>query len=62
VARRFGRSDYGIELYRDADGRRTLYFAWDGKLGKSDINAGIGRGIDVNAERWVLKAIYEFAF
>jgi hypothetical protein len=60
--RAFGRNDYGLELYRDADGARTVYFAWDGKLGKSDINVGVGRGVGANAERWVLKSIFEVAF
>jgi len=53
---------FGVELYRDADGARTIYGAWDGKVGKSDINVGIGRGVGSNAERWVLKTIYEIAF
>jgi hypothetical protein len=60
--RAFGRNDYGLELYRDADGARTVYFAWDGKLGKSDINVGVGRGVGANAERWILKSIFEVAF
>ena len=60
--RAFGNNAYGVELYRDADGGRTAYLAWDGKLGKSDINVGIGRGTSANADRWVLKAIYEVAF
>ena len=60
--RAFGTNAYGVELYRDADGGRTAYLAWDGKLGKSDINVGIGRGTSANADRWVLKAIYEVAF
>ena len=60
--RAYGRNDYGVELYRDADGARTVYLAWDGKLGKSDINVGLGRGVGANAERWVLKSIFEIAF
>jgi hypothetical protein len=60
--RAFGRNDYGLELYRDADGARTVYFAWDGKLGKSDINVGVGRGVGATAERWILKSIFEVAF
>jgi len=60
--RAFGDNAYGVELYRDADGGRTAYLAWDGKLGKSDINVGIGRGTSASADRWVLKAIYEVAF
>jgi hypothetical protein len=60
--RAFGRNAYGIELYRDADGARSLYVAWDGKLGKSDINVGVGRGVGANAERWIVKSIFEVAF
>ena len=60
--RAFGSNAFGVELYRDADGARTVYGAWDGRLGKSDINVGIGRGVAANTERWVVKAIYEVAF
>jgi len=60
--RAFGSNAFGVELYRDGDGARTLYGAWDGKLGKSDINVGIGRGIGANPDRWILKTIYEVAF
>ena len=41
---------------------RVLYLAWDGKIGKSDINVGVGRGFTDASDRWVLKAVYEFAF
>jgi hypothetical protein len=41
---------------------RVLYVAWDGKIGKSDINVGLGRGLTDSSDRWVLKMIYEFAF
>ncbi len=41
---------------------RVLYFAWDGKIGKSDINFGIGRGLSEASDRWVFKVIYEFSF
>jgi hypothetical protein len=58
----WGRNAFGVELYRDAERNRTVYLAWDGKLGKSDINVGIGRGVGLNPDRWVLKAIYEIAF
>lgn len=57
----FGRDWFGLEHYRDEQGR-TVYFAWDGKLGRSDINVGLGRGLSGDTDRWVLKAIYEFAF
>lgn len=60
--RAFGGNAFGVELYRDADGERTAYLAWDGKLGGSDINVGIGRGAGTSGERWVVKTIYEIAF
>ena len=60
--RAWDRNAFGIELYRDAGHSRTAYLAWDGKLGASDINVGIGRGVGANAERWVLKTVYEIAF
>jgi len=60
--RAWGTNAFGIELYRDADRSRTVYFAWDGKLGRSDINVGLGRGVGANPDRWVLKTIYEIAF
>jgi uncharacterized membrane protein YkvA (DUF1232 family) len=59
--RAFGREWLGLEHYRDEQGR-TLYLAWDGKLGRSDINVGLGRGLSGQTDRWVMKAIYEFAF
>ena len=48
-------------LPRDAQSR-VLYFAWDGKIGKSDINIGLGRGLTTASDRWVLKMVYEFSF
>jgi hypothetical protein len=54
-----GRNDYGVEYYEEG---RVVYAAWDGKLGKSDINLGIGRGLASEPDRWVLKLIYEIAF
>ncbi|HTM61887.1 MAG TPA: hypothetical protein VL199_16160 [Burkholderiales bacterium] len=60
--RAWGRNDFGIEYYRDAAESHTLYVAWDGKIGKSDINVGLGRGSGSGADAWVVKAIYEFAF
>jgi len=59
--RAFERNYFGIEYYAD-DQSRVLYFAWDGKVGKSDINVGIGRGLTDSSDRWVLKMIYELAF
>ena len=68
----FGKNAFGAEYYVDAgplrrplprnEQSRVLYFAWDGKLGKSDINVGLGRGLTESSDRWVLKAICEFAF
>jgi hypothetical protein len=40
----------------------VLYLVWDGKIAKSDINLGIGRGFTQAADVWVLKMIYEIAF
>jgi len=59
--RAFEKNYFGIEYYAD-DQSRVLYFAWDGKVGKSDINVGIGRGLTDSSDRWVLKMIYELAF
>ena len=60
--RAFAKNDFGIEYYRDNADSHALYLAWDGKIGKSDINIGIGRGSGSASDRWVMKAIYEFAF
>jgi hypothetical protein len=67
-----GRNYFGIEYYLEAGplahwlpgGQRSqvLYLAWDGKVGKSDINVGIGRGLTDASDPWVLKMICEFAF
>ena len=70
--RTFEKNYFGLEYYVDAgplrnhlsrsDQSRVLYLAWDGKIGKSDINVGIGRGFTDSSDRAVLKMIYEFAF
>jgi hypothetical protein len=60
--RAFERNDFGLEYYRENGNSRTLYLAWDGKLGRSDVNLGVGRGSGSTADRWVVKAIYEIAF
>ena len=70
--RAFGTNYFGLEYYLEAgpiqhllpNGQRSqvLYFAWDGKIAKSDINVGIGRGFTNVSDRWVLKAEIEFAF
>ena len=67
-----GRNYLGLEYYVEAgpwshrlpkaEQSRVLYLAWDGKLGRSDINFGVGRGSTPASDRWVLKAIYEIAF
>lgn len=67
-----GRNYIGLEYYVDAgplrhvlprrEQSRVLFFAWDGKVGKSDINVGIGRGFTEASDRWVFKLIYEFSF
>jgi hypothetical protein len=70
--RAFENNHFGFEYYVDAgplrhrlpanQQSRVLYFAWDGKIGKSEINVGIGRGFTDASDRWVLKTIYEIAF
>ena len=63
VAYRAGhKNELGLEFYRETADSRSLYVAWDGKIGKSDLNVGVGRGSGPESGRWVLKAIYEFAF
>jgi len=57
----FGWNSFGLE-YFGAEQSRVLYAAWDGKLGKSEFNLGIGRGFTDASDRWVLKMIFEFAF
>jgi hypothetical protein len=67
-----GWNSLGLEYYFEAgplgnlssrgDQSRVLYFAWDGKIGKSDLNLGIGRGFTEASDRWVLKMILEFTF
>ena len=63
---------FGVEYYVEAgpiqhllsqnQQSKVLYFVWDGKIGKSDINVGIGRGFTDASDRWVLKTVFEFAF
>lgn len=60
--RSWHRHEFGLEYYRDSARSHSLYVAWDGKIGRSDINVGVGRGSGSESDRWVLKAIYEFAF
>ena len=59
--RAFGWNSFGLEYY-GGDQTRVLYLAWDGRIGKSDFNLGIGRGFTDTSDRWVLKMIVEFAF
>ena len=56
-----GWNSVGLEYY-GGDQSRVLYLAWDGRIGKSDFNLGIGRGFTDESDRWVLKMIFEFAF
>lgn len=68
----FGKNAFGLEYYLEAgplahrfprdEQSRMLYLAWDGKIGKSDINVGVGRGATPASDRWVIKAVYEVAF
>lgn len=70
--RAFERNYFGIEYYVEAgplrshlprdEQSRVLYLAWDGRLGKSDINLALERGTTDASDRWVLKMIYEFVF
>jgi hypothetical protein len=53
-----GGNDFGIEFYKEAS--RLLFLTWDGKLGRSDVNLGIGR--DLSGADWVVKLIVEIAF
>jgi len=56
-------SAFGFEYYAEGETRsRSLYLAWNGKIGKSDVNAGVGRGLSGTADRWVVKTIVEIAF
>lgn len=67
-----GKNYLGLEYFVEAgplrhalprsEQSRVLYFAWDGKIGKSDINVGIGRGFTDASDRWVFKMVYEFSF
>lgn len=67
-----GKNHFGVEYYEEAgplrrmlpaDQRyRVLYFAWDGKIGKSDINIGLGRGLNSASDRLVIKTVFEFSF
>lgn len=70
--RAFGRNYFGAEYYVEAgplrhrlpsgEQSRTVYLAWDGKAGRSDVNVGIGRGLTDASERWVIKSIIEITF
>lgn len=67
-----GTNYFGFEYYVDAgplqrflpnnQRSQVLYLTWDGKIGKSDINIGIGRGFTDASDRWVIKTVFEFAF
>ena len=70
--RAFGKNYFGLEYYVEAgpiqrllpnsQRSQVIYFAWDGKIGKSDVNIGIGRGFTDVSDRWVLKTVFEFSF
>jgi hypothetical protein len=53
---------FNLELVNLAQRSQVVYVAWDGKIGKSDINLGLGHGFSDASDRWVLKTILEFAF
>ena len=36
---------------------KTLYLAIDQDLGKFDLNAGLGRGLTSDSDRWIFKFI-----
>ena len=67
-----GRNYVGLEYFVEAgpvrralpkgEQSRVLYLAWDGKIGASDINVGVGRGFTDSSDRWVFKMVYEFSF
>ena len=67
-----GQNYLGLECYIEAgpaghplpraEQSRVLFLAWDGKIGKSDLNVGLGRGFTEASDRWVVKMIYEFSF
>jgi hypothetical protein len=61
------RTMVGAELYNDFGplsrpqaynrNAKTLYAVVDQEFGKYDVNAGIGRGLTPDADRWVIKVI-----
>ena len=67
-----GNNSIGLEYYLEAgpihrllpnsQRSQVLYVAWDGKLGKSDFNVGLGHGFTGASDRWVIKSVFEFAF
>jgi hypothetical protein len=66
----FGNNYFGVEYYLEAgpiqhwlpsnQRSQVIYLVWDGKIGKSDINVGFGRGVTGASDRWVLKTAFEF--
>jgi len=66
----FGSDYFGFEYYLEAgpiqhwlpseQRSQVVYLVWDGKIGKSDFNLGLGRGTTGASDRWVLKAGLEF--
>ena len=53
-----GGDELGWEFYKESS--RLLFLTWDGKLGRSDVNLGVGR--DLSSSDWVVKMIIEIAF
>jgi hypothetical protein len=70
--RAFGKNYFGFEYFEESgpvrkllpgeQRYRMLYLTWDGKLGKSEVNLGLGRGLSAVSDRLVLKAIVEIGF
>src|SRR5262249_25968949 len=60
-----GSHHLGVEYYEDAGPLRkllpahrrysVLYLVWNGKIGKSDLNIGLGRGLNSASDRFVFK-------
>ena len=61
------KTQIGMESYNDLgplsglqplnQNSKTLYLAIDQDLGKFDLNAGLGRGLTSDSDRWILKLI-----
>lgn len=70
--RLFGENEVGLEYYAEAgplrrflprdERARLLFVTWDGRVGRSQVNLGLGRGLSPATDRWVVKMIVEIAF